>query len=206
MPGDILMTVSGVELARGEKQPQVSIMAHLGAALRVPGRMTSRFERYLSVWVGLCIVTGIALGKLAPGLAKTLDGMAAFVHRAPIVFILIAICLFKMRLGPPADHQLDRVRLRNRTTANGSHEGLLTMVYKRAEQAEKHWRRLNKHEHIALVIRGVQFGDDVIVKAALENLRWIHFSTFHTQHLTTSPSGGSCRSWCGRNGRKVDRG
>ena len=25
------------------------------------------FERYLSVWVGLCIVAGIGLGHLAPG-------------------------------------------------------------------------------------------------------------------------------------------
>ncbi len=37
MPGDILLTVSGVELACGEKQPQVSIMAYSGAAMRVPG-------------------------------------------------------------------------------------------------------------------------------------------------------------------------
>ena len=27
------------------------------------------FERYLTVWVGLCIVAGIALGKIAPGIA-----------------------------------------------------------------------------------------------------------------------------------------
>ena len=27
------------------------------------------FERYLTLWVGLCIVAGIALGKMAPGLA-----------------------------------------------------------------------------------------------------------------------------------------
>ena len=30
----------------------------------------SFFERYLTVWVGLCIVAGIALGKLAPGFAE----------------------------------------------------------------------------------------------------------------------------------------
>ena len=33
-----------------------------------------RFERYLSVWVGLCIVTGVALGNLAPGLTLASDG------------------------------------------------------------------------------------------------------------------------------------
>jgi len=30
-------------------------------------KMTSIFERYLTVWVGLCIVGGILLGKTAPG-------------------------------------------------------------------------------------------------------------------------------------------
>ena len=59
-------------------------------------KMTSAFERYLSLWVGLCIVAGIILGKLAPGLAKTLDGMAISVNGAPVVSIPIAICLFFM--------------------------------------------------------------------------------------------------------------
>ena len=59
-------------------------------------RMTSVFERYLTVWVGLCIVVGIVLGKLAPGLAKALDGMAISVNGAPVVSIPIAVCLFCM--------------------------------------------------------------------------------------------------------------
>jgi ACR3 family arsenite transporter len=54
------------------------------------------FERYLTVWVGLCIVGGILLGKMAPGLAKALDGMAISVNGAPVVSIPIAICLFFM--------------------------------------------------------------------------------------------------------------
>lgn len=58
--------------------------------------MTSVFERYLTVWVGLCIVAGILLGKFAPGLAKSLDGMAIVVDGAPVVSIPIAICLFFM--------------------------------------------------------------------------------------------------------------
>ncbi|RJP33743.1 MAG: arsenical-resistance protein [Candidatus Omnitrophota bacterium] len=56
----------------------------------------SIFERYLTVWVGLCIIGGIVLGKLAPGLAQTLDGLAIFVNGAPVVSIPIAICLFCM--------------------------------------------------------------------------------------------------------------
>ncbi|MFC7339187.1 ACR3 family arsenite efflux transporter [Haloferula chungangensis] len=54
------------------------------------------FERHLTLWVGLCIVAGIALGKLAPDLAKTLDGMSLMVNGAPVVSIPIAICLFFM--------------------------------------------------------------------------------------------------------------
>ncbi|CAN5221642.1 ACR3 family arsenite efflux transporter [soil metagenome] len=56
----------------------------------------SLFERRLTLWVGLCIVAGMGLGKLAPGLAQTLDGMAIYVDGAPVVSIPIAICLFFM--------------------------------------------------------------------------------------------------------------
>ena len=59
-------------------------------------RMSSIFERYLTLWVGLCIAGGIALGKIAPGLARTLDGMSIYVKGAPVVSIPIAICLFFM--------------------------------------------------------------------------------------------------------------
>ena len=59
-------------------------------------KMTSIFERYLTVWIGLCIVGGILLGKIAPNLAKTLDSMSITVGGAPVVSIPIAICLFFM--------------------------------------------------------------------------------------------------------------
>jgi ACR3 family arsenite transporter len=59
-------------------------------------KMTNIFERYLTLWVGLCIVGGIILGKLAPGLAQQLDAMAIYVNGAPVVSIPIAICLFFM--------------------------------------------------------------------------------------------------------------
>lgn len=59
-------------------------------------KLTNPFERYLTVWVGLCIAGGILLGKLAPNLAQTLDGMAITVNGAPVVSIPIAICLFFM--------------------------------------------------------------------------------------------------------------
>jgi ACR3 family arsenite transporter len=59
-------------------------------------KMTSVFERYLTVWVGMCIITGILVGEIVPGLAKALDGMAIHVNGAPVVSIPIAICLFFM--------------------------------------------------------------------------------------------------------------
>ncbi len=54
------------------------------------------FERYLTIWVILCILGGIVLGKLAPGLAKSLDAMAVYVNQAPVISIPIAVCLFFM--------------------------------------------------------------------------------------------------------------
>ena len=54
------------------------------------------FERYLTLWVILCMLAGIALGKLAPGVATTLDGLTIDVGDAPVVSIPIAICLFLM--------------------------------------------------------------------------------------------------------------
>jgi len=59
-------------------------------------KLTNVFERYLTIWVALCIVGGILLGKMAPNLARTLDGMSIFVNGAPVVSIPIAICLFFM--------------------------------------------------------------------------------------------------------------
>ena len=56
----------------------------------------SVFEKYLTVWVVLCIAGGIMLGQAAPDVAKTLDGMAIHVGEAHVVSIPIAICLFFM--------------------------------------------------------------------------------------------------------------
>ena len=58
--------------------------------------MTSPFERYLTLWVGLCILAGILLGRIAPGLAQALDRMAISVNGAPVVSTPIAVCLFFM--------------------------------------------------------------------------------------------------------------
>jgi ACR3 family arsenite transporter len=64
--------------------------------LEQPRKGLSLFEKYLSVWVILCIVAGIILGKVAPDFAKYLDGLSIYVGEAPVVSIPIAICLFFM--------------------------------------------------------------------------------------------------------------
>jgi len=54
------------------------------------------FEKYLTVWVLLCIIIGIIFGKVIPGVAKYLDRLAIYIGEAPVVSIPIAICLFFM--------------------------------------------------------------------------------------------------------------
>ena len=49
------------------------------------------FEKYLTLWVILCIAAGIFLGKIAPGIATRLDSLSIY-----NVSIPIAICLFFM--------------------------------------------------------------------------------------------------------------
>jgi hypothetical protein len=70
--------------------------ARAGEPSAADRRMKSLFERYLSLWVVLCIVAGILLGKIAPEMAQSLDRMAVYVDGAPVVSIPIAVCLFFM--------------------------------------------------------------------------------------------------------------
>jgi len=65
-------------------------------ALMEERRLTNIFERYLSIWVILCILAGILLGRIAPNVARTLDAMSISVKGAPVVSLPIAVCLFFM--------------------------------------------------------------------------------------------------------------
>jgi len=55
------------------------------------GKKMSIFERFLTVWVLLCIGAGILLGRLAPDVAETMDSLAVYQVSIPI-----AVCLFFM--------------------------------------------------------------------------------------------------------------
>ena len=65
-------------------------------SLQRPDKGLNIFEKYLTVWVALCIVGGIVLGRLAPSVATYLDSLAIYVNKAPVVSIPIAVCLFFM--------------------------------------------------------------------------------------------------------------
>jgi ACR3 family arsenite transporter len=54
-------------------------------------RHLSIFEKYLTLWVALCIAAGTLLGRFAPGVAASLDSLSAYQVSIPI-----AICLFFM--------------------------------------------------------------------------------------------------------------
>ncbi len=67
------------------KSPQINTQA-----VQAGGQL-NLFEKYLTLWVALCIVAGIILGKTFPGMAQSLDSMSVY-----NVSIPIAICLFFM--------------------------------------------------------------------------------------------------------------
>jgi len=56
---------------------------------RQAGRRLGVFERYLTLWVVLCIGVGIGVGRLFPQVAVTLDAISLYQVSIPI-----AICLF----------------------------------------------------------------------------------------------------------------
>ena len=60
------------------------------------------FERYLSVWVALCIVAGIALGHLAPGVFQAIAGAELASVNLPVaglIWLMIVPMLLKIDLG-----------------------------------------------------------------------------------------------------------
>jgi putative transposase len=72
-----------------------------------------------------------------------------------------------IRTTNPIESAFATVRHRTRQTKGcGSRLATLTMVFKLAMQAERHWRKLNQAQLLAHVIRGVVFTDGVMEKAA----------------------------------------
>ena len=99
----------------------------------------------------------------------------SFLDRFSDKYPAAAMCLSKdrdelspLRLPGPAleaspHDQPDRIDLRDGTTADDSHKGglaggVLTMVFKLAQAAERKWRRLNGHALLGELIQGVLQG------------------------------------------------
>ncbi|KPQ34964.1 MAG: arsenite transporter Acr3 [Phormidesmis priestleyi Ana] len=68
-----------------------SQLPHQPATAVQAGGQLNLFERYLTLWVALCIVAGILLGRFFPTVAVTLDAMSLYQVSIPI-----AVCLFFM--------------------------------------------------------------------------------------------------------------
>ena len=60
----------------------------------------NRFERYLTVWVGLCMLVGVGIGKAAPGLVAGLRGMefGAGSHINIPIAVLLWLMIYPMML------------------------------------------------------------------------------------------------------------
>ena len=76
-------------------------------AKQASGAPMSLFERYLTVWVFLCIVAGIALGQLLPGPVQAVGGMEVARVNLPVgilIWVMIIPMLVKVDFG--ALHQV----------------------------------------------------------------------------------------------------
>ncbi|MEI6971464.1 MAG: hypothetical protein WCL44_08080 [bacterium] len=63
-------------------------------------KLTNVFERYLTVWVAVCMVVGVLIGKMAPGLIEAVRSLE-FGHDSQInmpIAILIWLMIYPMML------------------------------------------------------------------------------------------------------------
>jgi arsenite transporter len=77
------------------------------ATEQAAGVPMSVFERYLTVWVFLCIVIGVALGQLLPGLFQAIGGMEIARVNIPVgllIWVMIIPMLIRIDFG--ALHQV----------------------------------------------------------------------------------------------------
>ena len=65
----------------------------------------SRFEKYLALWVALCMAAGVALSRTVPAISETLDSWQ--IHG---ISIPIGICLFLMMYPALLNLQLEELK------------------------------------------------------------------------------------------------
>ncbi|MCE1154989.1 MAG: arsenical-resistance protein, partial [Bacteroidales bacterium] len=73
-------------------------------------RQMSFFDRYLSLWVALCIVTGIVLGRYIPSIPETL-GKLEYANVSIPIAVLIWIMIFPMMLKIDFRSVVDAVKM-----------------------------------------------------------------------------------------------
>jgi transposase-like protein len=72
-----------------------------------------------------------------------------------------------LRTTNPIESTFATIRLRHRRTkGSGSRRASLAMMFKLAQAAQKHWRRLNGHQHITHLLEGKTFIDGIMQDAA----------------------------------------
>lgn len=79
----------------------MTVDSALGAVAK-PAAVMGRFERWLSLWVALCIVTGIGLGQIAPAAFRALGSMTMAAVNIPVavlIWLMIVPMLLKIDLG-----------------------------------------------------------------------------------------------------------
>src|SRR3984957_19354842 len=86
------------------RQPYREARTMSEAAIVAPGKAPSIgiFERYLTLWVALCIVVGIALGQAVPGLFHALGAATIAQINLPVavlVWLMVIPMLLKIDLA-----------------------------------------------------------------------------------------------------------
>jgi ACR3 family arsenite transporter len=65
----------------------------------------SKFEKYLALWVALCMVVGVVLSQTVPGISETIDSW-----QVRGISIPIGICLFLMMYPALLNLQLSELK------------------------------------------------------------------------------------------------
>jgi ACR3 family arsenite transporter len=86
--------------ANSDSPPAAETISNSNMSQSIPVKRLAVFERYLTLWVFLCMVAGVGLGRLAPGLTASLSNLEFGQHsqvNVPIA-VLIWVMIYPMML------------------------------------------------------------------------------------------------------------
>jgi len=91
-----------------QREPPVSAQCEV-TARRAARQPMGIFERYLSLWVMLCIVAGIGLGSLVPGMFQTIGRLEIAQVNLPVaVLIWLMVIPMLLKIDFSALHEVGR--------------------------------------------------------------------------------------------------